>query len=166
MADIPLAGQTDTFSRASKIFGGLTPEELGSYMKAVPGLDPNTLFQTVALGNLISPDGGRSEQERIAQEQREEARWNRMLDAQDARQLAQAKERQKLGEESTQKTLLYKMLSDLPQNIISAYTLPAAIQAEGARNIADMSLQAGRNIAATPVFQPFGQNYSFNRYYR
>jgi hypothetical protein len=121
MADIPLAGQTDTFSRASKIFGGLTPEDFGAYMKAVPGLDPNTLFQTVVLGNLISPDGGRSEQERIAQEQREEARLNRVLDAQATRQAQQARDAQKLGKESLAFTSLYNQINKLPGTIASAF---------------------------------------------
>ena len=121
MADTSLAGQTDILSRASKIFGGLTPEMFGSYMKAVPGLDPNTLFQTAALGGFLSSDGGKSEQERIGQEQRDEARLNRLLDAQQVRQLQQAKEAQKLGKESLGITSLYNQINKLPGTIASAF---------------------------------------------
>jgi hypothetical protein len=121
MADIPLAAQTDTLSRASKIFGGLTPGELGAYMKAVPGLDPNTLFQTVALGSILSPDGGKTEAEIAGAQERDDERLRRNLKILGDMQLSQAKERQKLGAESLGITSLYNQINKLPGTIASAF---------------------------------------------
>lgn len=92
-------------------------------------------------------------------------RDKRLLEFMDELQTKQAEKRQKLGEESTQKALLYQTVANLPQTMMQAFTLPAALQAQGARDTASIIMQGAGNIARIPGYQPVGVNYVPSKYF-
>lgn len=116
------------------------------------GVNPDNAYTLEKLLPTINPD------EQWADDKR---RLDYMFDL----KRKEAAERQKLGEESTQKALLYKQLYELPKTIMSAYTLPAAIYAQGAQSIADITLQGARNLGSIPGYQTVGMNYSPQKYF-
>lgn len=59
----------------------------------------------------------------------------------------------------------YKMLLDLPRQLTAAYTIPAAIEAEGAANVANIMTGAGANIANLANFQRGAYSYAPARYF-
>jgi hypothetical protein len=75
--------------------------------KAPEGVDPTTAFTLERLFPSLTPD-----------QQFEQNK--KMLDYMDELQTRQAEKRQKLGEESTKKSLLYSMLAKLPEQIANA----------------------------------------------
>jgi hypothetical protein len=59
----------------------------------------------------------------------------------------------------------YKMLFDLPNTLINAYSVPSQIQAQGAANIAQMMAQGAQNIPNLTNFQRGSFNFTPGRYF-
>lgn len=59
----------------------------------------------------------------------------------------------------------YKALFDLPNALISAYSVPSRIQAQGAADIAQMMSQGAANIPNLTNYQRGSFNFSPNRYF-
>lgn len=115
-------------------------------------VDPTTAFLVNRVFPYVDPD----EQAR---------RDERSLDLADRYATKQALFRQKLGEESTQKALLYQTLANLPGTIAAGFGNQMALQAQGAANISNMMMEGARNMANVPGYQPVGMNYAIPRYF-
>lgn len=59
----------------------------------------------------------------------------------------------------------YKALFDLPQTLITAISVPAQIQAQGATSIAQMMAQGTQNIPSLTDYQRAGFSFTPNRYF-
>lgn len=59
----------------------------------------------------------------------------------------------------------YKLLFDLPEQLTRAYTIPGAIEAQGAANIASIMSQAGANIPNLVGFQRGNYSYTPAKYF-
>lgn len=59
----------------------------------------------------------------------------------------------------------YKMLLDLPRQLTAAYTIPAAIEAQGATNIANIMTNSAANIPNLVNFQRGSYGYTPVNYF-
>lgn len=59
----------------------------------------------------------------------------------------------------------YKMLFDLPNTLINAYSVPAQLQAQGAANIAQLMSQGAQNIPNLTNYQRGSFSFAPNRYF-
>lgn len=151
MANIPLAGQTDVLAQAASRFGTDFENRLAKAKAA--GIDVSKIDPTVGfLLASVDPD-----------KQFEMTR--RFLDDQEQRQMRQAEKAQQLGKESLSETTKYKMLFDLPRQLTAAYTIPAAIEAQGAANIANIMTNAGAYIPNLVGFQRGSYAYTPVNYF-
>lgn len=120
--------------------------------QAPPGVDPTTAFTLDRVFPAINPEDQFN-------------RDKRLLEFMDELQTKQAEKRQKLGEESTQKALLYQTLANLPGTIAAGFGNQMSLQAQGAANISNMMMEGARNMATIPGYQPVGMNYAIPRYF-
>lgn len=120
MANLPLAGQTDTFARASNLFGDSFADRINRAKAA--GIDVSKIDPTIGF-LAASVDPGNQYQLMQAYLGEEEKRKQR-----------EAEYRQKLGKESLAETAKYQMLFNIPQTISQSFGNIAAMQALGARN--------------------------------
>ena len=59
----------------------------------------------------------------------------------------------------------YKLLFDLPNTLINAYSVPSQIQAQGAANIAQMMTQGAQNIPELTNYQRGSFSFTPGRYF-
>lgn len=146
MANFPLAGQTDVLSKAATRFGTDFDERVARAKAA--GIDVSKIDPTVGfLLASVDPD----KQFEITK---------RLLDEQEQRQMRQAEKAQQLGKQSLAETTKYKMLFDLPRQLTAAYTIPGAIEAQGAANIANIMAGGAANIPNLTNFQRGSYSYT------
>jgi phosphomevalonate kinase len=107
MADIPLAGQTNVFSRAVNRFD---PSRIKAFTDA--GLSPDQAANILMIEGLQTPSVDPQQSLNLQKQ---------AIDYYHEKQLQQAKEAQKLGRESLGITSLYNQINKLPGTIASAF---------------------------------------------
>jgi len=133
--------------------GAFNPAAIWKSTEGIPEAERGKAFQT-----LLNRGAGSSDVEALG------GLLEKFSDP--ARMREQLKLASEFDKERMREAGKYKLLFDLPGQLTTAYTLPGAIEAQGAASIANIMSQAGTNIPNLVNFQRGSYSYTPARYFQ